>query len=498
MARPLPQRIIRPSMRRIPLFADRRFLALLALGFSAGVPLPLVAGAVLRQWFSEAGVPLAQIGLTALIGLAYSLKFLWAPALDAVAPPFARSGRRRGWMLVILPLLMGLIVLTGLGDPAAAPLQVAALAAAVAFLSASQDIVVDAWRVEMLADEEQGYGLACYVWGYRGALLASGAGTLLLVQHLGWAGAYIYAASLLLVGLGAALIAPEGPAPALVPLRIGLPVAVAVLVGVALLFAAVLQAAEAVLPDGAGAAGALLDMLPWLLALLAIGLAAWAAHRALLRWRPGRDTPFTGMIDSLGAFLRRPLAIWILLFIALFKLGEALAGVMTNPFYRALGFSREEVAAVGSVFGLLAILGGALAGGWLVSRIGTGKALVITGLGQMLSNLMYVALAHAGHDVPMLWAQVGIENFTDGLADAAFVTYLSGLTMRAYTATQYALLSSLAAVPLRTLGASSGWLAERMGWADFFLLTTAAALPAMIIMAFLLWRLPPARAEQPA
>ncbi|WP_376097801.1 MFS transporter [Roseomonas sp. CCTCC AB2023176] len=409
---------------------DRRFPVLLALGFSAGVPLPLVAGAVLRQWFAESEVPLAQIGLTALIGLAYSFKFLWSPALDSIRPPLL--GRRRGWLLIIQPLLIGAIVLTGLGDPKAAPLTVAAIAAVVAFLSASQDIVVDAWRIEMLEEREQGYGLALYVWGYRLALLASGAGTLFMVGELGWSGAYVYAAALMFVGIIATLAGPERPAP----------------------------------PAPAG----------------------WGARieDAVVR-------PFT-------EFLQRPLALWILLFVALFKLGEALAGIMTNPFYRQLGFTRDEVAAVGSVFGLFATLGGALAGGWVVARIGTARALVWTGLFQMLSNLMYVWLAYAGRDVPLLWAQVGVENFTDGLADAAFVGYLSSLTSRAYTATQYALLSSLAAVPLRTLGASSGVLAESMGWPMFFLMTTAAALPALCIMSFLLRRLPPVprMQEQPA
>jgi MFS transporter, PAT family, beta-lactamase induction signal transducer AmpG len=146
---------------------------------------------------------------------------------------------------------------------------------------------------------------------------------------------------------------------------------------------------------------------------------------------------------------------------------------------------------VGSGFGLVATLAGVMAGGYLVARIGTGRALVLTGVLQMLSNLMYVALAEAGRSVPMLWAQVGVENFTDGLADAAFVAYLSLLTSRAFTATQYALLSSLAAVPLRTLAGSSGWLAEGLGWSWFFVLTTVAALPAMAIMLFLLKRLPP-------
>lgn len=411
------------------LLRDRRFLILLALGFSAGVPLPLAAGMVLRQWFSEAGVPLAQIGLTALIGLAYSFKFLWSPALDAVAPPgLARFGQRRGWLLLIQPALMLAILAMGLGDPVADPLLLAGLAALVAFLSASQDIVVDAYRIELLEEEAQGYGLACYVWGYRLALLASGAGTLGLVQFLGWAGAYAYAAALILVGLAAVLAGRDGRPP--------LP-----------------------MPEG------------------------WSARMR------------RSVLDPFADFTRRRYWLAILLFIALYKLGEALAAVMTTPFYRELGFSREEVAAVGSVFGLFATLLGALAGGWVVAKLGTARALVVTGLGQMLSNLMYVALAQAGHDLPMLWLQVGIENATDGLADAAFVTYLSGLTSRAFTATQYALLSSLAAVPLRTLGAASGSLALWLGWPGFFLLTTAAALPAMGIMLFLLRKMPPVPRE---
>jgi PAT family beta-lactamase induction signal transducer AmpG len=410
----------------MPFLRERRFLILLALGFSAGVPLPLVAGGVLRQWFTESGLTLTQIGLTALIGLAYSLKFLWSPALDVVAPPFlARMGRRRGWLMLIQPALILAILATGLSDPAADPIVTAALAALVAFLSASQDIVVDAFRIEMLEEREQGYGLACYVWGYRLALLASGGGTLWLVGALGWGGAYAYAAALMLVGIAAVLASQE--------------------------------AAARVLPS-----------MPW---------------AARLR---------VSVVQPFADFMRRPYWVAILLFVALFKLGEALAGIMTNSFYRDLGFSRDEVAAVGTVFGLFATLGGALTGGWVVARLGTARALVLTGLGQMLSNLMYVALAHAGYDVPMLWAQVGVENFTDGLADAAFVTYLSGLTSRAFTATQYALLSSLAAVPLRTLGSSSGVLAQALGWPDFFLMTTAAALPALGIMLFLLWRLPPA------
>jgi PAT family beta-lactamase induction signal transducer AmpG len=405
---------------------DRRFLILFALGFSAGVPLPLVAGQVLRQWFTESGLSLGAIGLTALIGLAYANKFLWSPALDALRPPLLRGlGQRRGWLACIQLLLILAIAAVGLSDPRIDPVTTALLAALVAFLSASQDIVVDAYRIESLGedDQRQAWGLAAYVWGYRMALLASGAGTLLLVQPLGWSGAYLYGAVLVLAGLVATLLARE-------PARVVVP---------------------------------------------ALG---W---RARLR---------ASVLDPFLDFTRRRYWLTILLFIALFKLGEALAGVMTTPFYRSLGFTREDVATVATVFGMFATLAGALAGGWLVGVIGVRRALIVTGLGQMLSNLMYVALWAAGHSMPMLWAQVGVESFTDGLADAAFLTWLSLLTSRAFTATQYALLSSLAAVPLRTLGASSGWLAESLGWPGFFLLTTLAALPAMGIMLYLLRRLP--------
>lgn len=428
LARSAPARLLR----------DRRFLVLLALGFSCGAPLPLAAGQVLRQWFTESGLSLGAIGLTALIGLAYANKFLWSPALDGVPAPLRGLGQRRGWLLPIQAALLLAILGIAATDPAAGATATVALAVLVAFLSASQDIVVDAWRIEMLGEDEeaQAYGLAAYIWGYRLALLAAGAGTLLLVQHIGWSGAYAAAALLMLPGLLATLAGREAPR---------------------------IRPAQAI---------------------------GW---RARLRG---------SVLEPFLDFMRRPGWAAILAFIALFKLGEALAGVMTTPFYRSLGFTREDVATVGTIFGMVAVLAGALAGGWLVGRIGVARALILTGLMQMLSNLMYVALHQAGHSMPMLWLQVGVENVTDGLADAAFLTYLAGLTSRAFTATQYALLSSLAAVPLRTLGASAGWLAEGLGWTPFFLLTTAAALPALGIMLWLLARYPPppprAAADPPA
>lgn len=412
-------------MPDLALLRDRRFLMVLALGFASGLPLPL-SSFTLRQWFSEAHVSMTEIGLTALIGLSYSLKFLWSPLLDRAPPPLFRAlGRRRGWIASIqLPLVLAILAL-GATDPGVDATATALVAVVVAFLSASQDIVVDAHRVELLEEHNQGYGLACYVWGYRGAMWCANAGALFIASAWGWAAAFAVCAALVGVGFLAVLLGEE-PASAPRP------------------------------------------RLPW----------RESVHEAVVR-------PFAD-------FMRRRWWLAILLFIALFKLGEALGAIMAPRMYRELGFSRNDVAWASSTLGLWATLGGALVGGWVVSRLGTAKALVLTGLGQMLSNLMYVALAQAGHDLPMLYAQNGIEAFTDGLADAAFLTYLASLTNRAFTATQYALLASLASVPLRTLGASSGWLAEKLGWVDFYLLTTVAALPAMALMLLLLAKLLPA------
>jgi PAT family beta-lactamase induction signal transducer AmpG len=413
-------------MRILDRLKNPRFLVMLALGFSAGAPLPLVLG-ILRRWMTESGVSLTEIGMTALIGLPYSLKFVWSPLLDNAMPPAFRAwGRRRGWLAVIQPLLMLAILAMGMTDPVLLPLATVSAAIAVAFLSASQDIVIDAYRIEMLEEREQGIGLACYVWGYRLALLAVGSGVLAISTYTGWFWAFAYSAALILVGFVAVWLGPEVLSPRPV-----------------------------------------------------VAVASFATRMRV------------AIVDPFADFMRRPLWLQILLFVALFKLGEALAAVMVTTFQAQLGFTRIEVAQVGSAFGLVATLLGALAGGWLVLRIGTAKALILTGLGQMLSNTMYIWLAYAGHDMPVFYLQTGVENFTDGLADAAFLTYLSALTSRAFTATQYALLSSLAAVASRTVGAFSGPLAEALGWPGFFAMTMLAALPAMAIMLFLLRRLPP-------
>jgi PAT family beta-lactamase induction signal transducer AmpG len=396
-----------------------------AYGFVAGLPLPL-SGFTLRLWLSEGGVSLAVIGLTANIGLAYSLKFLWAPVLDnAPAPgPLHRLGRRRGWLAAIQPILATAAALLALSEPAHRPFLSLTLAALVAFLSASQDIVVDAWRIETYPSYRQGAAMAAYIWGYRVALLIATTGVISVVSTIGWHFAMVGIAALIGCGLFVTLLAPE-PSPAEHHLAIA-------------------------------------------------GIGARLTH---------------AVIEPLRDFLTRRSALLILAFVALFKLGEAMAGIMTAPFYRALGFSREAIAATGW-FSLGGTLAGIALGGWLVARIGTGRALLRTGWAQTIAMAMYLLLAASAGEYHVLYGTVTTEALAQGMADAAFITYLSGLCSRAFTATHYALLSSLAAFAVHTIGGVSGVLAAQLGWIGFYALCMFAALPSMALMLLLLRRYP--------
>ena len=400
-----------------------------AYGFAAGLPLPL-SGFTFRLWLSEGGVSLATIGLTANIALAYSLKFLWAPVFDRLPPgPFRRLGQRRGWLAIIQPALVLSAILLAVSDPAANPIPSLAAAALVAFCSASQDIVVDAWRIELFPQRLQGGALAAYVWGYRVALLITTSGVIKLVGTFGWHATLLSVAALLTVGPVVTIFAPE--------------------------------------PE-------------------AVAAAKTALTGFVARMREA-------VIAPLWEFLTRPGAIAILAFVALFKLGEAMAGIMTAPFYRSLGFNRDALANIG-LFSLFATLAGISLGGWLVARIGVGRALVATGWAQIVAMGMYLVLAYSAGAHAVLYGTVATEAFAQGMADAAFLTYLSGLCSRRFTATQYALLSSVPAFAIHTVGGTSGLLAGALGWVSFYTLCLFAALPAMALMLFLLKRHPPEEA----
>jgi MFS transporter, PAT family, beta-lactamase induction signal transducer AmpG len=415
---------MRPFLARF----DRQLAVMTAYGFVSGLPLPL-SGFTFRLWLSDNGAGLAVVGLTAWIGLAYSLKFVWAPLLDQLPPLAALRGfgRRRGWLLLVQPLLGLAAILLALSSPSTAPMAAFAAAACVALLSATQDIAIDAWRIEVFPPLRQGLALAVYVWGYRVALLISTTGAIAAAAAVGWHWA---------------------------------------LLGVAVLVAA----------------GTVVTL-------------------TAQREEPGAPVPATGMrhavVDPVRAFLARPSALLVLAFVALFKLGEAMAGIMTAPFYRHLTFDKAAIAATGP-FSLGGTLMGITLGGWLVRRIGVGRALLLTGWAQTLAMAMYVVLSMAPGQPAVLYATVTTEAFAQGLADAAFLTFLSALCAREFAATQYALLSSVPNLAIHTIGGVSGLLASSVGWTLFYTICMAGALPGMVLMVLLLRREKRGAAPNPA
>ena len=421
----------------LAIYREPRLLAILLMGFSSGLPLALT-GATLGIWLAEAGLSLTAIGLFALVGTAYNFKFVWSPIIDRLPLPVLTRllGRRRGWAVVIQALLGLAIVALGFADPRIDPWWTALGAVAVAFLSASQDIVIDAYRVELLEEREQAAGAAATQVGYRFGMLAAGAGALYLATFFGWQATYAVMGALMGVGILTVLATRE-------PSREG---------------------TVAKPPEK--------------------GLAAWLQDAVV--------APFAD-------FVTRPGWVLILAFVVLYKFGDALAGTVSSPFYVAMGFSKIEIANVSKIFGVVSTLVGVALGGIVTYRLGLMRGLIVCGVLQMLSNLMFAIQAMVGYDIPMLMATIAIENVTGGMGSAAFVAYLSSLCNVSYTATQYALLSSLAATARTMLSSSGGWLAESLGWVPFFLLTVLAAVPGLLLLAWLSRRFaPPATTPETA
>ena len=411
----------------LDLLRHRGLWLMLAFGFVSGLPL-FLSGFTLKQWLAEGGVSLSAIGFAGYVGLAYTVKFLWAPVLDHLPPPgpFARFGRRRGWILVAQPLLtLGCLALA-FSDAPHAPLAAVLAAAAIAFASATQDIAIDAWRIETFPPRLQGAANSVYVWGYRVGMLTSGSGVLWAAGEIGWRGA-------LSIGAGLA----------------------------ACCMAVTLAAAEPAVPA------------------------------AYVR----RDGGFLGFLaalaDTLGEFLGRRGAVPVLLFVALFHLGDGIASAFLAPFYRSLGFDRAAVAAVTSLPSLLATIAGIGVGGWVVARVGVGRALLLTGCVQTALMTMYVLLSLSPGNAGMLFATVMVEAFTHAVATSSFLAYLSTLCAVEHTATQFALLTSLAPLTGGLVGGAAGGFAERGGWTAYYSIATMAALPAMALMVLILRRYPP-------
>ncbi len=425
----------RPSWREaMAVYLQRRVLIVMLLGFSSGLPLAL-SGSTLLVWMRESGVDLGTIGLFALVGTPYTLKFLWAPLTDALHVPLLTKllGRRRGWLVFSQILLIAAIVPLALTDPARSPFYVALGALLVAAASATQDIVVDAFRVESLPEDEQAAGMAAYVAAYRIGMLLSTAGALFAVSAFegtglarlaAWKWGYIVMAALVLIGMVAALIATEPE-----------------------------QSARA--------------------------QQATSGENALTRVTRAAAGAFS-------EFLTRKDAIAVLAFVVLFKFTDAFSGTMTAPFVIDLGFTRNDYAAIVKGVGLAATLIGGFAGGFVARKYSLSTSLWIGGVLQAVANLSFSWLALAGVNQWALAFAITTENFTSAIGTVIFVAYLSELCKSPLqTATQYALLTALAAVGRTYLSSGAGYVAKATGWPMFFVICVVVAVPSLIVLAWL-------------
>lgn len=385
-----------------------RMLVALLMGFACGLPL-LLTISVLQAWMKEEGVDLTVIGMMALVGLPYTLKFLWAPFLDRFTLPFL--GRRRGWLLIFQLTLIFSISGLGFTDPANNPWMVAFAAFLVTFFSASQDIVVDAYRREDFPDEELGLASSLYINGYRvGMLLASGGG-LIMADHMPFSSVYLIMAACMLPGLVTTLLAHEPK------ITHGTP-------------------------------------------------------------RSMREAVFDPMVE----YFTRQGAIWVLAFILFYKIGDTMAGAMTTPFYLDIGFSKTEIGTVVKLFGFWATIAGALIGGVLMLRLGINRSLWVFGFLQAISTACFAILARIGYSVAVLSGVIAFENLSSGMGTAAYAAFMASITNKRFTATQYALLTSLMGIPRVMASAPTGFFAKNLGWESFFIVCTLIAVPGMLLL----------------
>ena len=395
------------------IFTGRMAVALF-MGFASGMPLLLTMG-VLQAWMQEEGLDLTAIGLINLVQIPYTWKFLWAPIMDRFTP--AVLGRRRGWLIISQTALTVSIAALAFSNPGRHLTLTVISALLVAFFSATQDIVVDAYRRETLSDDELGLGSSLYIYGYRlGMLLASGGG-LIMADQMSWQTVYLVMAACMLPAMAVTLLAPE---PTAVP-----------------------------------------------------------GQPATLR---------EAVIAPLADYFTRPAALSIVAFILLYKIGDSMAGAMTMPFYLDIGFTKTQVGAVVKIFGTAAVIGGSILGGIIMLRLGINRSLWIFGALQAISTAGFALLAHLGNSVAALSAVIAVENISGGMGTAAFVAFMASITDKRFTATQYALLSSLMGIPRVLASAPTGYLAKTMGWEAFFILCTLIALPGMmLLMRFAPW-----------
>lgn len=394
------------------MFTSPRMAVMMLLGFSSGLPLPLTGG-TLQAWLTTSGIDIKTIGVFSLVGLPYTLKFIWSPFMDRFVPPWL--GRRRGWIIPLQFLLLIGIFVMAINSPGKMPLALAVIALIVAFTSASQDIVIDAYRTDVLPGVERGFGAAVFVFGYRLAMLSAGALALIMSDRIGWQNTYFVMAALMIVGMFGTILGRE--------------------------------------PEHAIAPPKTLEQAVW---------------------------------GPLKEFFSRRSAVLFILLVILYKLGDAYAGALTTTFLiRGVHFTPTDVGTINKGLGLVATIVGALFGGTVMVKLGLFRSLMVFGFFQMISNLSFMLLALLGKSYPAMITAVAFENVSGGMGTTAFTALIMALCDKRYSATQFALLSSVSALGRVLISPTSGYLVSSTGWPMFFFITTLVAIPGLILLWYL-------------
>lgn len=470
---------------------------MLFLGFASGLPFPMVL-TTLSARLRLSGIDRTTIGLFSLVGLAYSLKFVWSPVVDRYRLPlFGAIGQRRGWMLFSqLGVVAGLIMLA-FSDPGSNAERVALLATFTAFFSATQDIAVDAYRIESVDVSLQGTSSAAYQVGYQVALICSGAGALVMASHGGWMQAYFFVAALLLIGVATTLriTEPERRAASAASLDRSLVQATAerlrpMKLVIAFLATAVLWLVLRGPLAAKGDSTLALDATFGVIGALELALLAVICVGAL---RAARDRLVISVVLPVRDIVLRfgwRLTIPMLLLIVSYRLNYMTMGVAANTFYLDMGYTLDQVAAVSKVYGVALTLIGAVYAGWLVRRMGFMPSMLLGVLLLSAANLFYGHLATlAGATAPSVWwlaAAISLDNVANGIAGTAFIAYMSSLTSKDYTATQYALFGTLWSLPAKSLASQWGRIVDSIGYPAFFVYTAVIALPAVMLILWLM------------
>ena len=479
-------------------YLNRRVVAMLFLGFSAGLPLFLIFS-TLSLWLREAGVDRSAVTYFSWAALAYSFKFIWAPVMDKLPLPFLHEllGRRRSWLLVAQLAVILAIAWMAMIDPAQGLSAMAIAAVLLGFSSASQDIVIDAYRIEAVKKEYQAAMSAMYIAGYRIGMLVSGAGGLYLASYFGsgsqynydaWQTTYLIMAAVMLVGVVTTLLIEEPEVNKKVEtylhklsdyLRFF--VMFVVMVGAFIYGFQIFNF---------GFTNGFMNELVRLLTSLLFSLTG--IYLLVSLNIVNKKMVFNTYIEPVADFFKRygKTAILILLLVGLYRISDIVLGVIANVFYYDLGFSKNEIATTTKVFGLIMTLIGGFLGGLMTIRYGVVRILLLGAILSALTNLLFMWLAQTGNDIILLRGVIAADNLSAGLASAAFIAYLSGLTNISFTAVQYAILSSLMTLLPKLLGGYSGSMVNELGYSSFFLMTTLLGLPVIILITYLMLKKP--------